>query len=490
MQRFRFACRSLLPALLLGMILVPVLAQADSAESSETRDLVLVLDASGSMWGRMDGTEKIVVARNVLGDLIDELPEGEGNGNVALVAYGHRREGDCDDIETIVPLAPLDRAALKTAVNGLNPKGKTPLTASTQVAIDLVKASGAPATVILVSDGVETCDGDPCATVRAAREAGIDFVLHVVGFGIEEGDVAPLECAAQAGGGLYFPADDADALAAALQQAVEPPEEPDARLLVKAVGDDALVDALVIVTTGGEDVAAGRTYTHGDTNPRVFGLAAGTYDVEVSAVRIPGAAPVRFAGVELKDGDEVERVADFSGGEISVNVTSHGELHDAAVTVRRAGTNDDVTAGRTYKSGNSNPRTLNVTAGTYDVEIGSVEISGKPTHVWQGIEVGGGDAVELSHDFPAGTLKVGATAGGALQDAVVSVRPAGGGSQVAGGRTYTDAKTNPKTFTLSPGSYAVTVKPVRLKGVDAYETTVQVEAGGTTEVTASFESGG
>lgn len=488
MARFPRSLSRCLVFVLAALAFAQFLAQP--AAAGEARDLVLVLDASGSMWGRMDGTEKIVVARNVLGGLIDNLPEGPGAGSVALVAYGHRREGDCADIETLTRLSPLDRAGLKAAVNGLNPKGKTPLTASTQAAIDLVKASSRPATVILVSDGVETCGGDPCATVKAARESGVDFVLHVVGFGIEEGDVAPLECAAQAGGGLYFPANDADALAAALDQAVEPPVEPDARLLVKAVGSEGLVDALVTVTSGGEDVAAGRTYSHDETNPRVFGLAAGTYDVQVTAVRIPGAAPARFKGIELKDGDEVERVADFSSGEISVKVARNGELSDAAVTVRRAGTTEQVTAGRTYTSGSSNPKILSVTAGTYDVEVGSIEISGKPTHVWQSIQVRGGETSELSFDFPSGTLQVGATAGGELVDAAVSIRPAEGGSQVAGGRTYTDAKTNPKRFTLAPGTYTVTVKPVRLKGVPAYETTVDVEAGGTTEETVTFDSGG
>ncbi|MDA8019897.1 MAG: VWA domain-containing protein [Thermoanaerobaculia bacterium] len=474
-SRSPFVCRLLVLALVFGL-LIPSLVAADA------RDLVLVLDASGSMWGRMGGSEKIVIARQVLGDLIADLPDGD----VALVAYGHRREGDCADIETLVPLSTLDRSGLKTVIDGIQPRGKTPLTASTQVAIDVVKERSSPATVILVSDGVETCGGDPCATVRAAREAGVDFVLHVVGFGIKEGDVAPLECAAQAGGGLYFPADDAGALADALQRAVEPPVMPDARLLVRAVGSDGLLDALVTVTRDGEDVATGRTYTSADTNPRVFGLAAGIYDVEVAAVGIPGASPVRFSGIELRAGDEVERLADFRSGEISVRVTRNGELSDATVRVRRTDSGDQVTASRTYRRPQSNPDILTVTPGIYDVEIGSVEIAGKPTRVWNSVQVDSGERTELSHEFSSGVLRLGATSGGELIDAVVRVLRAEGG-QVAQGRTYTDPKSNPKTFVLTPGSYSVSVKPVGQTSLNPREFTVQVEVGATVEEIVTFD---
>ncbi len=467
-------------AALLAIALVTSAAAAPAAAAETPGALVLILDASGSMWGRMGGEEKIVVARRVLGELVAGLPAGT---EAALVAYGHRREGDCADVETVVPLGPLDRAALTAAIQGLNPKGKTPITAAAEQAIALVRGRGAPATVVLVSDGLETCNADPCAAVRAARESGVDFVLHVVGFGVEEGDVSQLECTAQAGGGLYFAAADAGALAAALGRAVEAPPAAEATLSVAAAANGEAIDAMVVVTAGGEEVAAGRTYTGAETNPRVFGLAAGEYEVEVTPVRIEGAAPMRISGVRLAAGDAAERKADFSTGELVVGVTRNGALSDATVIVYRAGGKEVADQGRSYDKATHNPWRSEFSAGEYDVEIASVEIAGRPSRRWAKVTVRPGEPTELAHDFPSGELRIGATTGGALADATVTVLSAAGGSSVAAGRTYTGASTNPKSFVLTPGSYRVTVKPVRVPTAAPQELTVEVVAGETVERT-------
>jgi Ca-activated chloride channel family protein len=477
-------------AALLAIALLSLGAAVPAAAAEAPGALVLILDASGSMWGRMGGEEKIVVARRVLGELVAGLPAETEAG---LVAYGHRREGDCADVETVVALGPLDRAALTAAIQGLNPKGKTPITTAAEQAIALVRGHGGdavPATVVLVSDGLETCNADPCAAVRAARESGVDFVLHVVGFGVEEGDVSQLECTAQAGGGLYFAAGDAGALAAALGRAVEAPPAAEATLSVGAAANGEPIDALVVVTGGGEEVAAGRTYTGAETNPRVFGLAAGEYEVEVRPVRIDGAAPVRFSGVRLAAGDAAERSADFSTGELAVGVTRNGELSDATVTVRRAGGKETAASGRTYNAVSSNPRRFELPAGDYDVEVGALEIGGKPVHRWEKVTVRPGERVDLVHEFPSGTLRIGATAGGELADATVTIRAAADGSSVAAGRTYTGASTNPKSFVLAPGSYRVAVKPVRVPGAAAEELTVEVVVGETVERTVVVPSPG
>jgi hypothetical protein len=93
----------------------------------------------------------------------------------------------------------------------------TPISAAVTQVADLLKGRAAETTVVLVSDGQETCGGDPCATVKALKAAGVKFVLHVVGFAVTAADQAQLECIAQAGGGKYFAAADAAGLLAALQ---------------------------------------------------------------------------------------------------------------------------------------------------------------------------------------------------------------------------------------------------------------------------------
>lgn len=193
------------------------------AAAQERPNTILVLDASGSMWGQIDGVNKIVIAREVIGDLLGTLPE---ELNLGLYAYGHRRKGDCSDIEMLY--APgTDRAAIAAAVNRINPRGKTPLSAAVIQAAESLKYTEERATVILVSDGIETCNLDPCAVGRQLEEAGIDFTAHVIGFAVDDPAArAQLQCLAEETGGIFRTAADATELTSALEEVAAPPPPP------------------------------------------------------------------------------------------------------------------------------------------------------------------------------------------------------------------------------------------------------------------------
>ena len=443
--------------LLAALSAVPVAAR-EAPEPAPP--LLLILDASGSMWGQIQGENKIVIARRVLGGLVDGLDEG---AEVGVVAYGHRREGDCDDIETVVPIGPLDKAAVRATVDGLNPKGKTPLTRSVNQAFEALKARQGDASIILVSDGLDTCGGDPCAAVENAKRMGLGFRLHIVGFDVAGEDTSQLECAAQAGEGLFLSAENADELSAALERAVAmAPEVPPGRLSMKAIADGELQDTAVVVTDAetGEELGTGRTYTSPDTNPRLIPLPDGKYDVEVRAVGFRGDT-YRMYTIEIVDGGLVEETADFSTGELAITVTRNGELSDSVFRVNLPGGGAEVAGGRTYTSAGSNPATVRITAGTYEVGVGSVEISGRPWAQLGTVTVEPGGSVAVAHAWESATLKLGAARDGELVDATVHVKSVETGKTVAQGRTYTSASSNPKTFILLPGDYLVSVKELR-----------------------------
>lgn len=438
------------------------------------------------MWGQIGGENKIVIARRVLEDLVEELPE---SADLGLVAYGHRREGDCADIETLAVPGEADRATVVEQVKAINPKGRTPITAAINEAVEGVRERGEPTTVILLSDGLETCGGDPCAAVRAAREAGVPMLLHVIGFDVGDEDVSQLECAAQAGGGLYLDASDAESLASAFDQAVEVPAEgPTGFLSVRAVADGELADASVQVfdTSGADEIAHGRTYESEETNPRAVPLPAGIYDVRVRALDLRGDTVRRFEGIEIVKGETVEREVDFSSGELAVTVTHNGELGDAVVRVYVAGTTDEVGAGRTYTRAASNPEVMRLTVGTYDVTVGSVEIASGPEQRFEGVVVGPGERAERAVAFESGTLRIGATHGAELVDVVVSVIDTATGKKTKRGRTYVNPSSNPGTFVVPPGEYRVTVGAVRLEGRPQREFEVTVAAGETVERIVDF----
>ncbi len=176
--------------------------------------MLYILDGSGSMWGRVGGEPKIAAAKSVLEDLIAETP---GGIQVGLMAYGHRRKGDCKDIELLTPPGG-DRAAMSSRVQAINPKGKTPISDALVQAGEQLAGNEDQTTMVLVSDGLETCGGNPCATAATLKEKGHKLVIHVVGFNVDKKATGQLQCVAEAGGGRYFAAADAAGLRDALGQ--------------------------------------------------------------------------------------------------------------------------------------------------------------------------------------------------------------------------------------------------------------------------------
>lgn len=181
---------------------------------------ILVLDASGSMWGKLDNTAKIEIARDVVSNLVKTWPQERELG---LVAYGHREKGDCNDIEVIIEPGKLDASAFDQKVRALVPKGKTPMVAAIKKAAESLKFSEDPATVILVSDGEETCNEDPCSVAKELESQGIKFTAHVIGFDLKNAGgkaETQMKCIAEATGGNFLTANNASELNAALKQAV------------------------------------------------------------------------------------------------------------------------------------------------------------------------------------------------------------------------------------------------------------------------------
>jgi Ca-activated chloride channel family protein len=183
-------------------------------------NIEIILDASGSMGGLIDGRRKIDIAHDALAGLVAKLPD---QTKVALRAYGHRQSGDCGDVELLTPLAPLDRGGLTALINAVNPapRGMTPIGASLQQVGEDLKGAQGEVLVVLVSDGDETCDGDPVRVATEIHAADPKIKFDVIGFNVGPEDWrARLSGIAQGGGGSYFDASNATQLVDALQQAV------------------------------------------------------------------------------------------------------------------------------------------------------------------------------------------------------------------------------------------------------------------------------
>ncbi len=183
---------------------------------TEPGAIYIIFDASGSMWGTLkSGGRKIDVAKKVLSDFI----AGDFSGyDIAFRAYGHRKKDDCTDSEMVVPFGnpTVSIQPMRDFVGSISPLGRTPITYSLREALkDFGSRSGE---IILITDGIESCDADPCALIRQWRETNVKIKVHVVGFGLDEKSKDALKCLSDAAGTDYHDAQSPKDLADALEK--------------------------------------------------------------------------------------------------------------------------------------------------------------------------------------------------------------------------------------------------------------------------------
>jgi len=185
-------------------------------------NIAFILDASGSMMNDLEGRTRLAVAKEALLGLSQEIPP---ESKISLWVYGHRvpqddKEASCQDIEEVIPLGPINAGQFEGTVQALNALGYTPISRAIELAAaSLPVAEGQQSTVVLVSDGEETCAGDPCAMAQALKERNIDLVINTIGFAVDENTRQQLQCIAEVTDGAYFEAQSGEELGDALSDA-------------------------------------------------------------------------------------------------------------------------------------------------------------------------------------------------------------------------------------------------------------------------------
>ncbi len=203
------------------LAILVVSASFTSYAASAADRAIIILDASGSMWGQIDGRPKLEIARETLKKVLPTIP---ADLELGLMAYGHREKGNCNDIELVVPPAAGTAEEIGKVADRMQFLGKTPLSESVRRAAEDLGYAESKSTVILITDGIETCEADPCAVARALEESGVDLTVHVVGFGLTEDEGRKVACLANETGGKYIQASDAEGLEDALKTTVGGPK--------------------------------------------------------------------------------------------------------------------------------------------------------------------------------------------------------------------------------------------------------------------------
>ncbi|MGF1556490.1 vWA domain-containing protein [Paucihalobacter sp.] len=457
------------------LFLIGAIFSMQSQETEAPAPILFIYDASGSMWAQMEGKTRVEIAREVLSTSVNNLPAHQ---KIGLMAYGHRKKGDCSDVELIAGIENTSKEKVVSAIKKISPIGMTPLAQSAIMAIDQLRKSKTSATIILVTDGIESCGGNICDVIAAAKKEGIDFKLHIIGFGLKEGETEQLRCAAKAGDGNYYDAADAGGLGSVLNEAVaQTVEKPKANFTIYALKNGIAIDAAVMTY----DVVGKRTpigvRTYKDT-ATVF-LPPSTYNIEVTPLEGSDVDKITITGVTTYEDKIVHRDVSFDGGKLSITTTNNGENWDC--TVKVFDTSGKVAANiRTYDT----PKEVEVNPGTYNVQIQALAMDGiETTYTFENVIISSTNSANITHNFKTGKAVIESFANGNSIDSTVNLKEVSSGKAVSGARTYG----REREFLLNPGTYEVKVMPLGdFKDRKTQTFTITVKQGETTSKKVNF----
>ncbi len=263
----------------LAFILILAIVLPRLAAAATSQEIELILDASGSMMAQIKGEAKIAIAKRVLSEAVAGMKDRPDLA-IGVRVYGHQFDKslkNCQDSKLEIPFGPADSAEVSALIGRVKAQGQTPIAFSLlESKKDFGQTPGVKRSIILITDGIESCDGDPCSAAKALAAAGLEVKLHVVGFDLKAEELQKLKCLTEPSGGLLLGAADAGQLKGALDQVVK--KALTENLLLKVLGNDRKpVEAYVEVFSAGTE-----TRVDSSASKRLgFNLPAGTYDVAV-----------------------------------------------------------------------------------------------------------------------------------------------------------------------------------------------------------------
>ena len=321
---------------------VPALPHIASA--SDVRAVALVLDASGSMKENLpDGVTRMDAAKRAVSKLVSTLP---GETRLSFRAYGHQsppKAKNCKDTALLSPFGSVKQVkdSVVAQANALVPQGYTPISyALQQAANDLTPEEATVHTVVLVSDGKETCPGDPCAVAKSLAEADARLVIHTIGAGVDGATREQLNCIANAARGMYQDAADTAELekvvaVAAETEASEMPQKPAATSTpVSAKKPGAAFATPTAIVLG--EVVKGRI-SDGQNQFWRIEAPAGKYRLIFDAKNASDSGVGLIIHVTGSTGGDEQNLVSLSDNQIKQRGTAEIDLPDGGLTLHVGG---------------------------------------------------------------------------------------------------------------------------------------------------------
>jgi len=172
-------------------------AQNKNKPETPTSRILFIFDASQSMYGSWESDKKISIARKYLINIVDSLEKND-NIQMALRVYGHQSPvppQDCNDTKLEIPFSPDNASQIRQKLRYLIPKGTTPIANSLEMAAnDFPKCDNCRNIIILITDGIEACDGDPCQASLNLQKKGVVLKPFIIGIGLDPNFEETFEC--------------------------------------------------------------------------------------------------------------------------------------------------------------------------------------------------------------------------------------------------------------------------------------------------------
>ncbi|NBJ71098.1 MULTISPECIES: VWA domain-containing protein [Clostridia] len=190
--------------------LLQEVSEEELNEETKKINVAVLIDASGSMKADVPGGNKMTLAKSSIEKFSESLPNYV---NISLSVFGHKGTGSdqdkkrsCESIETVYPLKQYEQNKFSHALNSFEASGWTPLASTIELAekeLNKARDNDTKTFIYVVSDGVETCDGDPIQTAKNAKKTITDLTINIIGFDVDDKADRQLKEVAQAGGGEY-----------------------------------------------------------------------------------------------------------------------------------------------------------------------------------------------------------------------------------------------------------------------------------------------
>ncbi len=311
-----------------------------SQDQPQTTRILFVLDGSQSMYARWENGQKMQIATRLLRNLVDSL-KGVDNVELALRAYGHQNSvtpGDrnCKDTKLEVGFSKSNHEAIKDKLRSIRPRGTTLIAYSLeQAAYDFPDCSDCRNVIILITDGIEECDGDPCAVSLALQKKGIILKPFVIGLGLEPEIMDAFKCV-----GNFYDAKNEETfkevLGIVISQALNN-TTAQVNLLDELHKPTETNVAITFYDAFSKQIRYNFIHTMNSRgNPDTIPIdPLGSYDLVVHTI-----PPVEKKGIELTAGKHTIIAVDAPQGDLELKMNGYNEYQDLKALVRKKDKNE------------------------------------------------------------------------------------------------------------------------------------------------------